>query len=290
MSLETHKKMMFFLVGQCNDGYFRLSFQGHLKCLVDKVESLSKKHVHLESGKRLECDVLVIASGMKHNLSPPFLERLGLGFQDLHNHAFLGRNPRIGCASDFVFAYVPYGPLKQMDMFFHSIKCCMKGMEKVCNFDKGIVLPVRFEPHLTPPLVLYLYLKEMRDVLRPTPLPNYGGGSEHANEERLGYTFFEYSHWWSMESKALHDRIVSMLSTLDVGKTAWERVGMRMKFLAENIKEWFLCVGRSAKEISRFPVFGPDVTRDHFEPVLTEKKSSVAEKDVVTVKCYADNP
>ena len=40
-------------------------------------------------------------------------------------------NPRIGCASDFLFAYVPYGPLKQLDLFFHSIKCCQEGLEKV---------------------------------------------------------------------------------------------------------------------------------------------------------------
>lgn len=56
------------------------------------------------------------------------------GFKDLHNFAFLGPNPRIGCASDFVFAYVPFGPIQQLKMFFHSVDCCRKGMEKVrCN-------------------------------------------------------------------------------------------------------------------------------------------------------------
>jgi hypothetical protein len=58
--------------------------------------------------------------------------RLLAGFCDLHNHAFLGANPRIGCASDFVFAYVPWGPMKQLEMFFHSVDCCKKGLEKVC--------------------------------------------------------------------------------------------------------------------------------------------------------------
>ena len=53
------------------------------------------------------------------------------GFKDLHNFAFLGANPRIGCASDFVFAYVPFGPLKQLEMYFHAVEACRQGREGV---------------------------------------------------------------------------------------------------------------------------------------------------------------
>lgn len=49
----------------------------------------------------------------------------------MHNYAFLGTNPRIGCASDFVFAYVPFGPIKQLEQFFHSVESCKEGLEEV---------------------------------------------------------------------------------------------------------------------------------------------------------------
>ncbi|KAK2078177.1 hypothetical protein QBZ16_004045 [Prototheca wickerhamii] len=87
--------------GQSNDGYFRLAYQGKLNCIVDRVKRLEKKHAVLESGQELPCDLFVVASGYKYNLQPTFLKELNLGFNDLHAFAFLGKNPRIGTASDF---------------------------------------------------------------------------------------------------------------------------------------------------------------------------------------------
>ncbi len=70
------------------------------------------------------------------------------------------------------------------------------------------------------------------------------------------YTFFEYSHWWSMQSKALEARIDSMLRTLDVGRTLPQKIAVRLGFLSENFVEWVRCLGRSYREITRFKVFG----------------------------------
>lgn len=70
------------------------------------------------------------------------------------------------------------------------------------------------------------------------------------------YTFFEYSHWWSMQSKALEARINSMLRTLDVGRSLPQRIALRVGFLSENLVEWVRCIRRSYSEITRFKVFG----------------------------------
>lgn len=50
---------------------------------------------------------------------------------DLHNFAFLGKNPRLGCASDWVWFNVPHGPLKQIDSFIAAQKACEEGREEV---------------------------------------------------------------------------------------------------------------------------------------------------------------
>jgi len=213
--------------GQCNDAYFRLAYEGKLKCVVDDLFCLSDGTAYLRSGDSLPCDVVVCASGLKYNMSPSFLKSLGTDFTQLHNFAFLGRNPRIGCAADFLFAYVPYGPLRQLDMFFHAIACCDKGMED-----------------------------QMRAALKPTPLPNHGEGYLSGGRMAGSYTFFEYEHWWSMSSKAVEARFEAMLRTLDVGRSPWAKLVLRAGFVYENTAEWFRCVRRSFVERRRFPVFG----------------------------------
>ena len=55
----------------------------------------------------------------------------GTGHDQLHNYAFLGPSGRIGTASDVVYAFVPAGPKKQLDMFFHGIECRQKGLGEV---------------------------------------------------------------------------------------------------------------------------------------------------------------
>jgi hypothetical protein len=234
--------------GQCNDAYFRLSYEGKLKCVVDDLVSLSSNQAHLKSGVNLPCDVLVVASGLKYNMQPSFLSKLGLDYSQLHNFAFLGKNPRIGCAADFLFAYVPFGPMKQLDMFFHSVECCKSGLEGA-----------------------------MSAALEPTPLPNHGEGFLSGGRMAGSYTFFEYSHWWSFQSKALEVRVDSMLRTLDVGKSLSQKISMRLGFLSENIAEWFRCVKRSFQEIHRFKIYG--------QKEKTEGKSTDGTKQGVHVTC-----
>ena len=52
--------------------------------------------------------------------------------KDLHNFAFLGRSPRIGTASDWVWYNVPHGPQKQVESFFQGQRCIREGREQVC--------------------------------------------------------------------------------------------------------------------------------------------------------------
>lgn len=65
--------------GQCNDGYFRLSWQGRLECRLDGIKKMNAREAVLKSGERIPCDMLVVASGCKYNLDPPFLRELGIG-------------------------------------------------------------------------------------------------------------------------------------------------------------------------------------------------------------------
>lgn len=66
--------------GQCNDGIFRLSHTGKLKCVVGRLNALSDGQAHLESGESIHCDHVIVASGLKYNLTPDFLyANLGLG-------------------------------------------------------------------------------------------------------------------------------------------------------------------------------------------------------------------
>jgi len=50
---------------------------------------------------------------------------------DLHNFAFLGKNPYLGGASDWVWFNVPHGPQKQIDSFVSALLACKAGKETV---------------------------------------------------------------------------------------------------------------------------------------------------------------
>ena len=43
----------------------------------------------------------------------------------------MGRNPRIGTASDWVWFNVPHGPQKQVACFLRAYECCKAGKEEV---------------------------------------------------------------------------------------------------------------------------------------------------------------
>jgi hypothetical protein len=259
--------------GQCSDGYFRLAAAGRLRCVVGKVERLARDDVVLASGEALRADVLVVAAGCRFNLDPPFLKDLGIGeswiaaarwkfhpilncsrppphpppahppttyhtgFRDLHNYAFLGPDPRVGCASDFVFAYVPFGPLKQLEMFFHAVGEVRAG--------RGAAAAA---------------------ALVPTALPNHGDGVGDGAARGAGhFTFFEFSRWWSPFSRAQEARVAAMFRTLDVGRPWHARAAMRVAALAGNFAGWVGTCALAARELWRFPVYGPGVV-DHHPP------------------------
>lgn len=91
------------------------------------------------SGHAKACPPPFFSPLLARELPPPPSQTPFLpGFADLHSYAFLGRNPRIGTASDFVFAFVPAGPMKQLEMYFHVVDCCKKGLESV---RAGVALP-----------------------------------------------------------------------------------------------------------------------------------------------------
>ena len=79
--------------GQCNDGIFRLSHTGKLKCVVGRLNSLSDGQAHLESGESIQCDLVIVASGLKYNLTPDFLHaNLGLGTLSTQNPMLILRH------------------------------------------------------------------------------------------------------------------------------------------------------------------------------------------------------
>jgi hypothetical protein len=234
---QTYKVEEMEFSGQCNDGYFRLSHNGKLTTKIDGVDRLDAKEVVLKSGERLPCDMFVVASGCRYNLEPNFLKEMNLGFKDMHNFAFIGPNPRIGCASDFVFAYVPFGPIKQLEMYFHSVDACRQGKEE-----------------------------EVRQALFATPLPNHGEGMHKGGRMAGHYTFFEYNHWYSQLSKAQEARVQSMFKILDVNRGFWGRVGTRVGALAANWIGWLGTAKLAMLELWRYPVFGKGVQDHHFKP------------------------
>lgn len=56
----------------------------------------------------------------------------------MHNFAFLGRSPRIGTASDWVWYNVPHGPQKQVESFFQGQRCIREGREQVLPHDRSL--------------------------------------------------------------------------------------------------------------------------------------------------------
>lgn len=223
--------------GQCNDGYFRLAHQGKLTCELGGVERCEANHVVLNNEKYLPCDLLVVAAGCKYNLTPPFLQSLDVDFTDMHNYAFLGNNPRIGCASDFVFAYVPEGPKKQLEMFFHSVDCCRKGLED-----------------------------QIKQSLHPTPIPNHGsnGTDMHKGGRMAGHhTFFEYRHWWSWGSCAMEDRRTAWLRTMSVGRNWLATQGLKAKWDMTAVGGWCGAALLSMVEVVKYPVYGKGVGDHH---------------------------
>ncbi|KAL6781746.1 hypothetical protein ACKKBF_B09280 [Auxenochlorella protothecoides x Auxenochlorella symbiontica] len=220
--------------GQSNDGYFRLTHEGRLTCIVDRVVKLDAEGARLASRKILPCDLFVVAAGCKYNLQPPFLASLGLGFHDLHSYAFLGRNPRIGTASDFVFAFVPAGPLKQLEMFFHSVQCCRAGKEA-----------------------------EVARALEPTALPDHTEGPMKGGRMAGSYTWFQTRSPWSPLNLPIEERSRIYLKTMSVGKSAIQRLGLRVQLVAAMLGIWILSSLLAVVEIFKFPVYGKGVPDHH---------------------------
>ena len=143
------------------------------------------------------------------------------GFNDLHAFAFLGKNPRIGTASDFVFSFVPSGPLKQLEMFFHAVECCRNGLEKVrllaiCCSERRVHPkggPAHHEscPAFKQHAALLnltssssynlknhsIYPQEVEAVLEPTSLPDHTDTNMRGGRMSGAYTWFQTRSPWS---------------------------------------------------------------------------------------------
>lgn len=237
--------------GQCNDGIFRLAGEGRLKVIIGKVDRLESKEVVVatEEGEtvKLPADAFCCAAGCRYNLNPSFLEEMGIGFGDLHNYCFLGRNPRIGTASDFVFAYVPFGPQKQLEMFFHSAEQIKLGREK-----------------------------EILKIMTPTPL-GATGETNHKGGRMAGYhTWFAYRSIFSTVNLAMEVRFKEWMSIMDVGSSWGQRLAMRAAIPIVDWLRFFICAKRGLREICSFPVWGKGV-KDHYhppEPLLRGEKKT----------------
>ncbi|KAL4457342.1 hypothetical protein ABPG75_012207 [Micractinium tetrahymenae] len=224
--------------GQCSDGLFRLAAGGRLSVVVDRVERLEGYDVVLEKGGRRRADMFVCAAGCRYNLQPSFLSELGVGFHTLHSHCFMGPNPRIGTASDFVFAYVPLGPQKQLEMFFHAVDLIRQGREE-----------------------------ELLKAMQPTDLGAVSGASTHIGGRMASHhTWFAYRHWWSTQSIASEERLDSYLSIMSAGKPAGTRAIMRLVYEASRYLTTAGLLFKSLKELRRYPVFGKEGGQDHWQP------------------------
>jgi hypothetical protein len=68
-----------WIAGQCNDAFFTLSRDGKATYVLDSVDSLTAQGVLLSSGKQLNADIIIVASGCKFTKRPFFLEGVNTG-------------------------------------------------------------------------------------------------------------------------------------------------------------------------------------------------------------------
>ena len=213
--------------------------------LVDGVAAFARDGVSLRSGRFLRADMLVFAVGCKNTSPPPFLAELGAGAQELiwfqsmascqqsaadvrgvcpkhaparapgntelYNYAFLGPSGRIGTASDVTYGYVPVGPKKQLDMFFHGMECYKRGHGAVRHAAPQSGFPAIFEP------ILWVsgHLRQTSDAVQALRAalhqtsPSFTSG-EHAGSpptaERPS-TWFHSCHWWSSLNSGMEVRL-----------------------------------------------------------------------------------
>lgn len=107
------------------------TFSGHLlffRLLVSHFQVGSKKFINRIMGRltwRYQSQLFCV------QWKPPITVT---GFDKVYNFAFMGPSGRIGTASDFVYAFVPHGPKRQLDLVFHAIKCHQRGLGAVRIF------------------------------------------------------------------------------------------------------------------------------------------------------------
>jgi hypothetical protein len=69
-----------------------------------------------------------------------------------------------------------------------------------------------------------------------------------------------------------------MFRTLDVGRSALGRLRLRLAALVDNYAGWVATVGLAAREMWRYPVYGPGVTDHHHRPAMAPAASAVGKK------------
>lgn len=101
----------------------------------------------------------------------------------------------------------------------------------------------------------------MKAALRPTPLPTHGEGVLKGGRQAGFHTFFEYQHWWDTYSLGQKERVEAMLRTMDVGKSLFHRMIMRLVLTASNTMDWLGTCWLALQEMWRYPVYGHGLLR-----------------------------
>ncbi|KAK9828833.1 hypothetical protein WJX72_002308 [[Myrmecia] bisecta] len=231
--------------GQCNDAFFKLSKSGKVTHLLDSVSRFTKTGVMLKSGGQVKAEMVVIASGCKFEAVPLFMKELKLGFNDLYNLAFMGDSGRIGTASDFVYAFVPEGPKRQIDLFLHSYTCHKQGnMAEFCK------------------------------VLKPTPIPKEEG--KRAGGRQLGTkTWFETRGRFSVLNYAMQERSEVYYRTMSVGRSLPKRVVLGAGMKLRMVVFWLISCLFAAIETLKHPQSLPGKHPSDVKPGSSKFKADI---------------
>ena len=207
---------------------------------------------------------------------------MGTGHDQLHNYAFLGASGRIGTASDVIYAFVPAGPKKQLDMFFHGIECRRNGLEEVVRAAVACSLGC-LSPCCTAYSLHYWQcnLQAFKGALQLTPLSSSDKGAPWTTRE-TGHvrTWFHARRWYFSLNSAmqvlahclpviysgccltisqniadLQSREETYLRTMRVGLHPWRASLLRMHLQLEKVFFWCISCVLGCVELMHLRVF-----------------------------------
>lgn len=213
------------LNGQAHDEYFDFARNKDVKHVVGRAKAVEERGVVLEDGSVLPADVVVFCGGCEYQASPPFLAELGLGFEDLHSFAFLGDGGRIGTASDGIFAYVPVGPSRQIDMFLHAYDLHKAGRTA-----------------------------ELQAALERTPIPPSDLVAK--GHRTVWGTWFETSGKYATLSRPMEMRNAAYWKVMSAGRSPWDKARFAVSLAYNGIFLWaFCCILAVQEKLHKWRVY-----------------------------------